>query len=278
MANFEIVIDNVAVFSGERADVRPEVVLPISFTIDGKTLKTVDEDALRSAHQNGRSVRTQITPKDSTLALEKLLESGKDVLLMSVSSGISESFATASYIAHGLSIKYPDRKITVVDTLSCGAGEGLLFALATKWRENGLNMAEVEARLHEAKLKLHHVFVTDDSNLLSSSGIIPKNEVVNVKPIFDISSGGRVSVLQKTMGKKKALTGIVKYVANTLDKDFCKDVVITYGNEEEAKVICDNLKGKLEGANVVMVKENLFVATYLGESSVSVCFFGEDRK
>ena len=103
MAKFEIVIDNLAVFVGEQ-NARPESLLPISFTIDGKTLDNATGDVVRKALQDGLSVRSQITPKDSTLMLEKLLDEGKDVLLLSVSSGICESFATAKYIAKGLGV------------------------------------------------------------------------------------------------------------------------------------------------------------------------------
>ena len=276
MANFEIVIDNVAVFLSEN-DARPEAVLPISFLIDGKVLKTLDRQVVFSAHQDERAVRTQIVPKDSTLALEKLLDTGKDLLVISVSSGLSESFAAAEYIVKGLRIKHPERKILLVDSLSCGGGEGLLFALAKKWQAEGLDVEQVAEKLEEVKSRLHHVFFTPDTSLLSIGNVL-QTSIVNIKPIFDIALSGKACVLQKTMGKKKALSDIVKYVSSTIATDICPTVLITSGVDTDAKVLGDGIKAQVEGVNVVYAKENDFVLTYLGEDAVTVCFFGELRK
>lgn len=277
MAKFEIVIDNLAVFVGEQK-ARPESLLPISFTIEGKTLDNATGDIVRKAHQDGLSVRSQITPKDSTLMLEKLLDEGKDVLLLSVSSGICESFATAKYIAKGLGIKYPKRKIVVIDTLSCGAGEGLLWSLACKLQQEGLELEQVAEKIEAAKQRLHHVFVTTDFSALASSSIISQTAVVNIKPIFDVSSEGKVFVLQKTMGTKKALGDIVKYVASTLAKDVDAPLVITYGDVSGAKALADSLKEKVAGARIECSSENEFVSAYIGQEAVCICFFGEQRR
>ncbi len=276
MAKYEIVIDNVAVFCGEHDE---RAVLPISYNVKGKTLEAdnLDIALLREAHKNGLNVRSQITPKDSTLALEKLLEEGNDLLILSVTSGLSESFSTANYIAKGLRIKHPSRKIVVLDTLSCGSGEGLLYSLAKAWQKEGLELDQVAQNLKDAIKRLHHVFITDDAIMLANAGIIPTT-ALNIKPIFDIASNGHVCVLQKTMGKKKALGDIVKYVASTLDKEFCPQVVISYGNEPDARALGENVSKLLPDAKLSYADENVFVSAYLGDNSVSICFFGEARK
>ena len=278
MAKFLIVIDSIAVFAGGNA--RPDAVLPFSVTIDGKTTEEKDCDTtlLLSAHHEGKTVRTQITPKDSTLALEKLLEDGNDVLVLSVSSGISESCNTANYIAQGLRIKFPERKIVVVDTLACGAGEGLLFSLANKWQQEGLDIEETAQKLEETTKLLHHLFISDDLSALEQSGIIPQTSVVNIKLIFDIMSGGKVGVFAKTMGKKKAVGDIVKYVSTTLNKDLLSSVIITYGDEQDAHSIGESLQKLLPSTSICYAKENKFVSAYLGEKAIGVCFFGEARK
>ncbi len=277
MAKYEIIIDNLAVFVGEQK-ARHDCVLPISFTVDGKTLEKSSGKIIGDAHHAGLSVRTQITPKDSTHALEKILGSGKDVLILSVSSGISESFSTAEYIANGLKIKYPDRRIIVIDTLSCGAGEGLLYSLALNLQKDGLDIEQVANRLQEAKQKLHHVFITNDFSALSNNDIIAQTAIVNIKPIFDISKGGKVCVLQKTMGNKKAISDIVKYVVSSYDKDINYPLLITYGGKAEAQNLYDNIATKLPDALIEFKQENEFVSAYIGADAVCICFFGESRK
>ena len=279
MAKFEIVIDSTMILPSKAT--RPSVVLPFSFTIGGKRLeaKSCDPSMIKDALAEGKKVRSQITPKDATLALEKLLDEGKDVLLLCVSSGVSDSFSTADYIVQGLRIKHPDRKIVAVDTLSCGGGEGLLLSLACDLQKKGLSIDEVAEKLDEAKLKLHHVIYVDDTSLLANSGIISPSapSIVNVKSIFDLTRHGQIGVHSKTLGRKKAITDIIKYVAGTIDQDNLR-VLITYTDEEEAKLIASRIAALLPSAEIEYKQENDFVSAYLGENSVCVCFFGDERK
>ena len=278
MAEFEIVIDNIAVFADGENDVQPSAVAPISFSVDGKTLKDVDPEAILTARKAGKRIRTQVVPKDTTLLLENILASGKDVLYISVSSALSESFHTADYIAKGLAIKFPDRKIIVIDSLACGGSEGLLFLHAKKLQNAELSIDEVAEELNEAKNILHHTFITDDTSALTSDGVISQTSVVNLTPIFELSKDGQISVLQKTMGKKKVLADVIKYVTNTLNDNFCSTVVITYGNEEWARKIADDLIDKAPALNIKFAKANTYTSSYIGSRAVSVCFFGETRK
>ena len=278
MAEFEIVIDNIAVFADGENDVQPSAVAPISFSVDGKTLKEVDPEAILEARKAGKRIRTQVVPKDTTLLLEGILASGKDVLFISVSSALSESFHTADYIAKGLAIKFPERKIIVIDSLACGGSEGLLFLHAKKLQNAGLSIDEIAEELNAAKNILHHTFITDDTSALTNDGVIAQTSVVNLTPIFELSKDGQISVLQKTMGKKKVLSDVVKYVTNTLNDNFCSSVVITYGNEEWARKIADDLTDKAPALNIKFAKANNYTSSYIGSHAVSVCFFGETRK
>lgn len=277
MAEFKIVIDNGTVFYDGQIDAQA-TVLPIGFTIAGKTLEKIDAETVRAAHLDGQKVHTQITPKDSTLALEKLLNDGYDVLLLSISSSISESFKTAEYIAKGLKIKHPDREIVVIDTLSCGAGEALMLATALKLQKQGLSINEVAKELEESKRFLHQVFIVDETDFLVRSGVISPTAIVNIKPIFDFANSGRLLVLQKAMGRKKALSDMLKYVSKTFDEARCKTLVITYGAEADARALGESIQRQFPTANVKYAQENEHLSAYLGESSVSICFFGEQRK
>ena len=88
---------------------------------------------------------------------------------------------------------------------------------------------------------------------------------------------GQIGIHAKTMGRKKAITDIIKYAASTIDKDN-QNVVITYTDEQEAKLIASKLSALLPSATIEYKAENPFVSAYLLDNSVCVCFFGEPRK
>ena len=58
--------------------------------------------------------------------LEPILEAGKDALILSFTSGLSNTCQASMMAASELREKFPERKIEVVDTMCGSAGHGLL--------------------------------------------------------------------------------------------------------------------------------------------------------
>ena len=72
-----------------------------------------------------------------------ILEEGKDILHISLSSGISGTYNSACSAVEELREEYPDRKILVVDSLGASSGYGLLVDAAADLRDQGLSLEEV---------------------------------------------------------------------------------------------------------------------------------------
>ena len=66
-----------------------------------------------------------------------MLEAGEDVLFVSMSSGISGSYASGQIAARQLREEFPARKLLLVDTYSASLGEGLLVMRAVDCRREG---------------------------------------------------------------------------------------------------------------------------------------------
>ena len=60
---------------------------------------------------------------------------GEDVLFVSMSSGISGSYASSKIAANQLQEEFPERKILTVDTYSASLAEGLVVMRAVECRE-----------------------------------------------------------------------------------------------------------------------------------------------
>ena len=75
-----------------------------------------------------RPVKTSQVNVDEFVAyFEGFLKEGKDILHVSLSSGLSGSVNSARIAAEELAEKYPDRKIYVVDSLGASSGYGLFM-------------------------------------------------------------------------------------------------------------------------------------------------------
>ena len=114
-----------------------------TFMIDGKepAVFHFEGKAFYDDMRRGKIVTTsQISPQRYADFFREELEQGHDVLFISMSSGISGSFNSASIAATDLREEFPDRKLRLVDALGASLGEGLLALWAVRYREFGLGV------------------------------------------------------------------------------------------------------------------------------------------
>ena len=94
--------------------------------------------------RNGSMPTTsQYNAEDAAGLWEPYLKQGVDILHIAFSSGLSGSYNSARLAAEDMREKYPERKITVVDSLSASLGEGMLVWYAAKLKKEGKTMEEI---------------------------------------------------------------------------------------------------------------------------------------
>ena len=79
----------------------------------------------------------QSEKKYSLNEIVEILEDGKDILHVTLSSGISNTVQSANAAADLLRPEYPDRKLYIVDSLCASSGSGLFVDLLADRRDAG---------------------------------------------------------------------------------------------------------------------------------------------
>lgn len=102
------------------------------------------------------------------------LEAGKDLLHVTLSSGISGSYQSACIAAEQLREKYPERRIDIVDSLGASSGYGLFMDTLADLRDSGMGQAELAHWAEENRLKLHHWFFSTDLTFYIKGGRVSK--------------------------------------------------------------------------------------------------------
>ena len=97
---------------------------------------------------------SQINISEFMAFFEPFLQEGKDILHLSMSSGISGTCNSAMNAKEELLAKYPDRTIKVVDSLAASSGYGLLLDKLVEMRDAGKSLEEVYLFAEDNKLKL----------------------------------------------------------------------------------------------------------------------------
>ena len=100
----------------------------------------------------------------------KYLAEGTDVLYIAFSSGLSGTYNAGRLAAERARADFPERRISVIDSLCASGGEGLLVAMAADKRDAGATFEEVEAYTREILPKMAHWFTVDDLVYLKRGG------------------------------------------------------------------------------------------------------------
>ena len=138
-------------------------VIPFTYAREGQEESCTDTAAFDgrafyAAMREGRRVTTsQITPQRYVDVFRPLLEAGREVLFVGMSSGISGSYRSAEMARAQLLEDFPEARLRLVDTLGASLGEGLLVLRAARLRDLGLSLEETADRLlalvgHEAEM------------------------------------------------------------------------------------------------------------------------------
>ena len=194
-------------------------ILPFSYYIDGVACRCLDTEAFDGSQyygaiRRGTAVSTSLIPPGVfEEGFRPVLQEGRDVLFVSMSSGISGSFSSSLTAAEALRREFPDRMIECVDTLGASLGEGLLALEAAELRDRGMDIRQVRDRLDERKVGMCQVFTVDDLMHLRRTGRLSNaaaviGSVLNIKPLLKGNENGCIVSFQKVRGRRRSIEAI----------------------------------------------------------------------
>ena len=264
------------------------------FELDGEHYRddlgqSIPFDEFYRRMREGAETRTsQINAEEFREHFESFLKQGKDVLHVTLSSGISGVYNSAKLAAEELMERYPERKICVIDSLGASSGYGLLMDRAADLRDAGSTLAETAAWIEENKLRLHHWFFSTDLTFYIRGGRISKTAgtvgmVLGICPLLNMDREGRLIPRQKIRTKKKVIREIVnKMQEHAQDgEDYSGKCYISQSAcQEDARKVADLVEEafpKLSG-KVVINNVGTTIGNHTGPGTVALFFWGDDRK
>lgn len=216
---------------------------------------------------------------------EKILKEGKDILHIAFSSALSGSYNNVVVTANELLEDYPDRKISVFDSLNASLGEGVSVYRAVELWKAGKSMDEVYDILTEERDHINVSFTVNDLNHLQRGGRVSKTtavvgSLVNIKPILKVTAEGELKSDGTVRGRKKSLKTLVSRMEATLDLEhYGKDrmVAVLHGDcIDEAKNVADMVK-ELGFTNVIINDVSPSIGTHAGPGVVGLVHYGQKR-
>ena len=168
MASYALTCCSTADLTREHFAARDIQYVCFHFTLNGETYpddlgQSIPFPIFYQAMANGAETSTsQVNISEYLDFFTPILESGKDILHVCLSSGISGTINSARNAALIVQERFPDRKVYIVDSLGASSGYGLLMDTAATKRDEGLTAEELAAWIEENRLYLHHWFFSTD--------------------------------------------------------------------------------------------------------------------
>lgn len=235
-------------------------------------------------------MRNGATPTTSALNetiyleyFEPILQEGKDLLFIAFSSQLSGTINAIYAAREQLMEKYPERKFTVVDTLSISGPQTLLVIKAHEMYITGASMEEVAAWLEENKIRAQAWFTVDDLKYLKRGGRVSPaaaaiGTLLDLKPILTETCEGKLAAAEKVRGRRKAMNFIVdKAVENIEDQKESIALLLHADAPEDAARLKELAQAKLPELTIRIENVGPVIGAHAGPGTLALCFMGKKR-
>lgn len=246
------------------------------------------EDFYKKMDEGAETSTSQVNVSEYVEYFSQFLEEGKDILHVSLSSGISGTYNSAVNAALIARERYPERKIYIVDSLGASSGYGLLMDKLADLRDSGMGIDEVHDWAEEHKLELNHWFFSTDLKFYIKGGRISKTAgtigtILGICPLLNMDNEGRLIPRAKIRTKRKVIEEIVKRMEENAEggldysgKCYISQSACMDAAEEVAKLVEEHfpkLCGKVE-INYV----GTTIGSHTGPGTVALFFWGKKRE
>lgn len=189
-------------------------------------------------------------------AFEKYVKEGKDLLVLTISTGISGSYSFMIQAKELIMKNYPNAKVAVIDTLRFGPGYGLIAIEASLRRDAGASMDEAASWVEANKNCYHQTGWMDDLSFVAKKGRLTHakaffGQLIGVKPIGEFDYNGLTTVIGKAKGEKQAYQVLLQYMEKLIVNPTEQIIIVATSNrQKQAEEFCQMIKDKFHPKDV----------------------------
>ena len=249
---------------------------------------TMSPDAFYQAMVDGADTRTsQVNISEYLDYFTGFLEQGKDILHLTLSSGISGSYTSAINAAAIARERYPERKIYIVDSRAAASGFGLFMDKLADLRDEGMDIDQLRDWAEKNRLRMHHWFFSTDLTFFVKGGRISKvagvfGGMLNICPLMNVSDEGRLIPREKIRTKKKVIQAIVDKMTEFADNGAAyadKCYICHSACLEDAEAVAALVKDRFPNLpdSVQIYNIGTTIGSHTGPGTVALFFWGKER-
>ena len=291
MPLFDVSSDSTCDLKKEYRERRNIYFAPLSFTMEkgGDIEMSLDNFSTQEEYVSFyQKIREGAFPRTSKLNyaahvehFTKMAEAGvKEVVHFTISSGLADTINITKQAAHDVEQKYPGFKVYAVDPLTATVGQGMLVEMAANCRDEGKTAQETYEYIMGLRQNVQHCIIPDNLFYLKKGGRVSAmsatvGTMLNIKPMLSFDKDGKLAVLEKCKGMKKAFARVMEHVK--LAPVSCERphvVVVHTDNEKGASELANLIKAQT-GVDVQITVMGPVIGSHVGPNSVSCAWLSE---
>lgn len=263
-------------------------VIPFPYCIDGKDFiddlgKTISYEDFYNELRNGAiSSTSQISVYTFEQAFKKHASVGNSVIYIGFSSALSQTFYNSIIAKDNVLEEFPSADITVIDSKSASVGLGAIVFYANELVKNGKSKEEVVDWIEKNKLKSNHWFIIDSLEHLKRGGRISATSaavgtILDVKPLLNVDDDGKLNVVKKVRGRKKAIRELLDELKNIKNPEE-QTLFINHGDcLKDAEKLKEMVLNEVKVKNVLINHIGPIIGSHTGPGMLCLVFMGETR-
>lgn len=258
--------------------------IAMDITVDGTTYNSfdcpiTDPEEFYSLLEQSESCSTScINNFAFNEKFEKYVKEGYDVFYVGLSGGMSCTCSNAKAVADELNAKY-GKHVWVADSLIGSFSIGFDVLAAKKMADDGMTAQEIFKVIDQNGLKTFAVFAPGDLKFLKKSGRISKfvasiGSVLKIVPIITSNDKGELKLLNKAIGRKRAMKLLEEYVLKHADLTSPGKMYVGHtGQKEEAEQFANFLRENTKNKEIIVDYIDYTMGCNCGPRTISVFGF-----
>ena len=281
-------MNQVAIVTDSTAYLPPEIiekyqiqVIPLSVIWDGDSYQDgvdITTSQFYTRLENSPTLPSTSQPPAGEFkdCFSTLLQDGKDVVAILISSGIS---GTVNSALQGQADFDPSR-IEIIDSLTAAMATGLHVIAAAKKAAEGGTLEEVAWTAREAQKQTDVVFVVDTLEFLHRGGRIGGakrflGSMLNIKPILEMRAG-KIEAEDQERTQKRALKRMIELIAEKTAGEKPLRMAIIHSNvPESAQKLKEEVLESFSPQEIYITELSPAIGTHVGPGTLAIaCMHG----
>ncbi len=207
---------------------------------------------------------------------QRLIDQGKDVITVLISSKISGTVDTALQAKQ----EFGKGNIEIIDSETSGMAMGLHVLEVAKAASQGASLSECTSIAQRAKKQTHVFFAVDTLEFLHRGGRIGGakrflGSVLNIKPILEMRDG-RIEAVEQVRTQQRAMDRIIQLMKEKVQEEGPVRTAVMHSHaSERAKALLERAEREFNAEQTYLAELSPVIGTHVGPGTLALaCIHG----